>query len=174
VVAALLVLACTVPGFAQKAGVGPRKAAVIRLDKAVDFAKFQTYSYEKGQPAIRPDVDARIVSAIEGQLGELGLTKATSGPGDVIVTYYSVTRTDVNLATFDKNEPPAGTERKPAQTFEIGTLVVDVKPSTQKTPAWRVKVEGALTGDYTEQLKTVDEAVRAAFRMYPTKIAERK
>ncbi len=170
-VAAVLLMACPVLAVAQKPATVARKASVVHLDKAVDFAKFRTYSYQVGHPAILKDVDDRIVAGIEAQLKQLGLTRAESGPGDVTVTYYSVTRTDVDLATFDKAEPAQGTERKPAQTFKVGTLVVDVKAGDRATPAWRAKVEGALEGDAAAQMKTVDEAVVAAFRLYPTRTA---
>jgi Domain of unknown function (DUF4136) len=169
-VVAFLVLALPVLGIAQKP---TAKASVVHQDQTTDFAKFKTYSLETGQPAIIKEVDARIVSDIEAQLTALGLTKATSGPGDVIVTYYSVTRTDVDLATFDKAEPKPGAPRKPAQTFKVGTLVVDVKPSVKATPAWRAKVEDVLKGDTATQMKTVDEAVVAAFGIYPTRTAKK-
>ncbi len=170
-VACLLVLICPVLAFAQKTPAP--KASVVHRDKTVDFAKFKTYSYEKGQPAIRQDVDARIFATIEAQMAALGLTKAMSGPGDVIVTYYSVTRTDVDLATFDKNQPATGKLRTPAQTFSVGTLVVDLKLGESRASAWRAKVEGALKGDAAAQLDSIDKAVVAAIDLYPTRTGKK-
>ncbi len=162
---------CTVVAFAQKTAAP--KASVVHRDKAVDFATFKTYSYETGQPAIRQDVDARIVGTIEAQMAALGLTKAMSGPGDVLVTYYSVTRTDVDLATFDKKQPEAGKQRTPAQTFTVGTLVVDVKLAGNRASVWRAKVEGALKGDADTQVDSIDKAVVAAFDLYPTRTGQK-
>ncbi len=166
-VAVLLLLACPAIGFAQK----PKavKPVVVRHDKTVDFTKFRTYSYQQGQPAILKDVDARIVADLEAQLQAVGLTRAPEGSGDVVVTYYSVTRTDVDLATFDRQEPAAGTQRKMAETYTVGTLVVDVKPADAAAPAWRVKIDEVLAGDAAAQLKTVDGAVAAIFSVYPTR-----
>ncbi|MGE5359279.1 MAG: DUF4136 domain-containing protein [Bacteroidales bacterium] len=172
VVAVLLVLAFAVPGFAQKTPASP-KATVVHLDKSVDFAAFKTYSYEKGQPAIVKEADARIVAGIEAQLASLGLTKAASGPGDVVVTYYSVERMDVDLATFDKVAPAPGAERKPAQTVKVGTLVVDMKQPGKTAPAWRAKIEGVMQGDMTAKLDTVDKAVVTLFGVYPTKTVKK-
>jgi hypothetical protein len=171
-VAVLLVLAVAVPGFAQKKPAAP-KAVVVHQDKTVDFTKFHTYSYEKGQPAIIKQGDERVVAGIEAQLKELGLTKAASGPGDVVVTYYSVTRTDVDLSTFDKAEPARGEQRKPAETYKVGTLVVDVKPAAAKQPAWRAKIEGVMKGDEATQLAAIDKAVVALFGVYPTRTAKK-
>ncbi len=162
----LLALACAAPTFAQA-----KKATVVHIDKTVDFAKFHTYSLEMGQPAIVKEVDARIVADIEAELKALGLMKASSGSGDIIVTYYSVTRTDVNLATFDE-QPKAGAQRKSAETYKVGTLVVDVKPASKATPAWRAKVEGVLKGDPATQLRTVDQAVIGIFFVYPTRMGK--
>jgi hypothetical protein len=167
--AVLLVLLCPVLGVAQKAMV----PTVVHLDKTVDFTTFHTYSYEPSHPAILKEVDARIVAGIEAQLKALGLTKAASGKGDIVVTYHSVSRTDVDLSTFDKVEPAPGGERKAAQTLKVGTLAVDVNAASTGKLAWRGKVEKVFSGDAATQLKTVDEAVVAVFGVYPTKTAKK-
>jgi hypothetical protein len=145
----------------------------MQLDKAVDFTKFQAYSYEPAHPAILKEADARVVAGIEAQMAALGLTKAASGKGDVVVTYHSVTRNDVDLSTFDTAQPAAGAERKAAETLKIGTLVVDVKAAATGKVVWRAKVERAFVGDTATQLKTIDEAVVAVFGVYPTKTAKK-
>jgi hypothetical protein len=156
-------------GLAQTA-IPPK---VMQQDKAIDFASFRTYTYEASHPAILKEVDARVLAAIEKQMAALGLTKATTGPGDIVVTYHTVTRNDVDLATFDNKAPALGAERKPAETLKIGTLVVDASvPATGKL-AWRARVERAFAGDQGTQLKTVDEAVASVFTVYPTKTAKK-
>jgi len=166
-VALLIALLIPVLGLAQKA------PTVMQLDKAVDFATFHTYSYEPGHPAILKEVDARVVAGIEAQMAAVGLTKAAAGKGDVVVTYHTVTRTDVDLSTFDNVQPQAGGERKPAETLKIGTLVVDVKSTAAGKLAWRAKVEQVFAGSPAAQLKAVDEAVVAVFSVYPTKAVKK-
>jgi hypothetical protein len=156
----LLLLLFPVASFAQK-------AAIVQQDKSVDFSKFKTYSYEVGQPALRSDVDKQIVAGIEAKLAALGLTKAASGPGDIIVTYYAVERQDVDIKTFDSKEPPKGELRQPATVIKIGTLVVDAKLGASRKVAWRVKAEGALGGDMASAMKAIDQAVADAFALYP-------
>src|SRR5262245_61008104 len=75
----------------------PKYGVTVEAEKNVDFAKFKTYSWTKGQPSLARAIDARITSAVDRELAALGMMKADSGPGDVMVAYYSVTRTDVNL-----------------------------------------------------------------------------
>lgn len=151
----------------------PTPPKVMLQDKAVDFASFRTYTYEASHPAILKEVDARVLAAMERQLAALGLTKATTGPGDVVLTYHTVTRNDVDLATFDNKAPAPGAERKAADTLKIGTLVVDAKVAATGKLAWRARVERAFAGDQARQLKTVDEAVASAFTVYPTKTAKK-
>ncbi len=173
VVVLLLVLACAMPAFAQKKAAGTQ-ATVVQLDKSVDFANLHTYSYVSGQPAMIKEADSRIVAGIEAQLAALGFTKAATGTGDVVVTYYSVERMDVDLATFDKNAPAPGAERKPAQTVKVGTLVVDMKVPGKTVPSWRAKIEGVMQGDMTAKLETIDKAVVTLFGVYPTRVPKKK
>ena len=167
-VALLIALLCPGLAVAQKA-----TPTVVQLDKSVDFAAFKTYSYEPGHPAILKEVDARVVAGIEKQLGALGLTKAAAGKGDIVVTYHTVQRNDVDLSTFDNTQPAAGGERKAAQTLKIGTLAVDAKVASTGKLAWRAKVERVFSGDAATQLKAVDDAVAAVFGLYPTKTAKK-
>ena len=111
--------------------------------------------------------------SVSARFAALGLSKATTGPGDIVVTYHTVTRNDVDLATFDNKEPATGAARKAAETLKIGTLVMDAKAGATGKLAWRAKVERAFVGDRETQLKTVDEAVATVFTVYPTKTVKK-
>ena len=78
------------------AGYTPKYRVKVQADKHTDFSKLRTYSWMDSHPASIPAVDAQIVRAIERELATLGLTKVPSGTGDVVATYTSMTRTDVN------------------------------------------------------------------------------
>ena len=69
--------------------------ATVTAEKNVEFARFKTYSWTKGQPSFDKTIDAQVVAAVDRELKALGMTLATSGPGDVLAAYYSVSRTDV-------------------------------------------------------------------------------
>ena len=94
----------------------PTYGVRVSIDKPVDFAKFKTYSWTQGQPSPDKMVDARVIAAVDRELSALGMSKATSGP-DVLATYYSVRRTDVNLKAKTESEG-----RLPQ--YPVGTLVV--------------------------------------------------
>src|SRR5436189_4830016 len=100
---------------AAPAGQMPKYGVTVTADKHVDFAKFKTYSWTSGQPSADKQIDARVVAAVDRELGLLGMTKATSGPGDVLATYYSLSRTDVNVKAKPDSEG-----RLPQ--YSVGTL----------------------------------------------------
>src|SRR5690349_21018494 len=95
----------------------PKYGVTVKAEKNVDFAKFKTYTWTKGQPSHSKEIDADVIAAVDRELAGLGMTKAASGTGDVLVTYYSLSRTDVDL----KAKPDA-TGVLPQ--YSVGTLVV--------------------------------------------------
>jgi hypothetical protein len=168
----LLLVMC--PALAIGQTPGAPKPVVVRLDKSVDFSTFHTYSYKPSHAAMVKEVDARIVAAIEAQLRALGLTPAAPGAAaDVTVTYHSVMRTDADLSTFDEVQPASGAQRKPTETYRVGTLAVDVIPSGKTAPAWRAKADGVLKGSTEAQIKVIDDTVAALFGVYPTKTGKK-
>src|SRR4051812_7425439 len=69
----------------------------VKAEKNVDFAKFASYSWSPGRPSPDKTIDTQVIAAVDRELAALGMTKATSGQGDVLVTYYSTSRTDVDV-----------------------------------------------------------------------------
>ena len=67
------------------------------------LAKAKTYSWTASQPSHIKTIDAQIVAAVDRELSALGFTKAESGKGDVLATYASVSRTDVDLKSKGKD-----------------------------------------------------------------------
>ena len=144
-------------------------AQVVQHDQTIDAAKFRTYSFEVGHPAILKEVDQRILATLEAQLAAKGLKKVASGPGDAIVTYHAVQRQDVDLATFDK----AKAAGQPAALLKVGAMAVDLKDAASGKLAWRAKVEDVLRGDMAAQLATIDKAIAALFEKYPATTAKK-
>jgi hypothetical protein len=95
----------------------PTYGVTVTVAKGVDPAKFKTYSWIKGGPSPDKTVDAQIVAAIDRELPGVGLTKTASGKPDVLVTYYSLRRTDVNLEA-----KPDSAGRQPQ--YPVGSLMV--------------------------------------------------
>ena len=162
----VLALATATVAVAQKAK-EPITVTLVQHNKGTDFTKFKTYTWTSGHPAIDPAVDKLIVAAIDAQLAAQGLTRADKG--DLIVTYHSVERTDVDLKTFDETKaPPTGTERQAAQMARVGTLVVDLKNGATSALVWRAKAEGVTSNIPTANRPAfLNDAAARLFTLYP-------
>jgi len=140
----------------------PKYGVTVTADKHVDFAKFKTYSWTPGQPSADKQIDARVVAAVDRELGLLGMTKATSGPGDVLATYYSLSRTDVNVKAKPDSEG-----RLPQ--YSVGTLVVALLDPESRQRLLRLRVDEPLDIEPAKLDATIDGAVAALFAKYPTR-----
>ena len=139
----------------------------VMAAKAADLAKAKTYSWTVSQPSPDKTVDAQIVAAVDRQLSALGFTKVASGTSDVLATYASTRRTDVNLKG-KANESGA----RPA--YEVGTLVVDLRDPATRQPLFRVRIDKPIDTEPEKLEAAINEAVTAMFEKYPTRTATKR
>jgi hypothetical protein len=155
-----LVLCATMT--AALVGQTPKYGATVAAEKNVQFARFKTYSWTKGQPSFDKTVDAQIVAAVDRELNALGMTRATSGPGDVLAAYYSVSRTDVAV----KAKPDAAGAR-PQQA--VGTLMVALLDPVSRRRLLRLRVDRPIGAEPDKFEATINAAVAEMFALYPTR-----
>jgi hypothetical protein len=159
----LLVGAILVAAFAATAAAQtPKYGVTVTPEKGVDYSRFKTYSWTKGQPANTEAIDAQIVAAVDRELAGLGMTKADSNP-DVLVTYYSVSRTDVNT----KAKADATTGLRPDRW--VGTLVVALLDPPTRKRLLRMRVDKPIDIEPSQLQATIDTAVSELFAKYPTR-----
>jgi len=142
------------------AGYTPKYRVKVQADTHKDFSSVRTYSWMESHPASIAAIDAEIVSAIERELDELGLRQVPAGGGDVVVTYESITRTDVNIKA-----KPISKDYRPE--YAVGTLVVSLLDPTGLKPLLQLRVDWPLerAGLDTSISNTVDRM----FRYFPTR-----
>ncbi len=159
VAACLLVAVLAAPVAAQTYGV------TVTADKKTDFTKLKTYRWESGQPAIIQAVHVDIVAAVDRELAALGFQKKDAGPSDVLVTYATLRRTDVDLTSKAAQGKKAGGNRQ-----EIGTLVVIMmEPGTRKQ-IFNARGDKPIEPDVDKVNVVVDATVAEMFAKYPTRI----
>jgi hypothetical protein len=153
---------CCLAPAAGAAAQKQRYGVNVSAEKGVDFSKFKTYSWTSGQPSPIKEIDTRIIEAVDRELNGLGMTKANPGPGDVLVSYGSLSRSAVNLDA--KAEP---NETRPR--YFVGTIVVVFsQPETLKR-LLRLRVDQP-TEMTTEKIEAaIDSAIAALFAKYPTR-----
>lgn len=134
----------------------------VTADKTVDFTKLKTYSWFNGQPAPNKTIDAQIVAAVDRELQAVGLSKSASAPGDVLVTYYALRRSDSDM----KAKPDAQGGR--AQ-ITVGTLSVGLFNPGTKKELLRMRLDKPINPDPAQSETTINSAVAELFTKYPTK-----
>ena len=149
--------ALTAAAAAQMPNYGVR----VSIDKQVDFAAFKTYSWTPGQPSADKMVDAGVIAAVDRELSALGMSKATTGP-DVLATYYSLSRTDVNLKAKPDSEG-----RLPQ--YWVGTLVVALLDPGSRERLLRLRIDKPIEIEQAKLQVAIDSAVAALFAKYPTR-----
>jgi len=171
VIRCALILICVLTGVrdltpvahAQKMTYGVK----VMVAKAAELANAKTYSWTVSQPSPDKTVDAQIVAAVDRELSALGFTKVASGPGDVLATYASTRRTDVNLKG-KANKSGA----RPA--YEVGTLVVDLRDPASREPLFRVRIDTPITTEPDKAEMEINAAVTAMFEKYPARTGAKR
>jgi hypothetical protein len=140
----------------------PKYGVTVTTEKGVDYAKFKSYSWTKGQPAPDKRVDTTIVAAVDRELMALGLTKATTGTGDVLATYSSLSRTDI--------DPTAKADEKgnPSQ-YQVGSLTVAFLAPGDQRSLLRLRIDTPIGSDRETINSAIDAAVTEMFASYPTR-----
>ena len=134
----------------------------VTIDDKADFSAFKSYTWEHGWQAYDKGVHQAIVDSVDRELAGVGLEKKASGPADLLVTYASLRRIDVDL----KSKPTAGEGTR--RQFDVGTLVVLLlEPSTRKELI-RGRVDRPIEATDVAQVKSVvDASVKEMFAKYP-------
>jgi hypothetical protein len=148
----------------QKPETGKIKSTV---DKSVDFAAFQTYTWLKGQPANDQAVHKAIVAAVDSELGALGLRKVESGASDVTVRYMAVRSSYVDLDRLDEVERKGGDSRQ--ATHSVGRLVVVVEHPMSARRFWTADTVQILDPEPGERDAMIKGVVSQMFANWPTR-----
>ena len=142
----------------------PKYGVTVKADEKTDFSKFKTYTWEHGWQAYDKGVHQAILAAVDRELAAAGLTKRESGPSDLLVTYASLRRIDVDLNA----KPTAGEGTRPQ--VDVGTLVVLLLDPGTRKEFFRARLDQPIELDDAAKVKAVvDTAVKEMFAKYPTK-----
>jgi hypothetical protein len=158
IVSCLLMAVVPAPRAAQ-----PRSYGVtVTAEKGVDFTGFKTYSWTAGRPSSIKTIDAQIVAAVDRELDALGMTKVDTGSPDVLVTYSSLSRTDVDT----KAKPD---EKGMRPEFAVGMLTVALLDPSARRPLLQLRADKPIDTDTAGLAAAIDAAVAEMFAKYPTR-----
>ena len=132
-------------------------------DKGVDYAKFKTYSWTEGWASPDKAVDRQVKAAVDRELGTLGLTPRPRGPGDVLVAYYAVRRTDVDVKA--KATPPGGADPE----LPVGTLEVVLLDPASRRRLLTLRTDKPVDMAPSKREAVINEAIAELMSHYPTR-----
>jgi hypothetical protein len=113
-----------------------------------------------GHPASIAAIDDEIVAAIEYELSALGLQQVPSGTEDVVVTYASMTRTDVNTKA-----KPIAKDYRPE--YAVGTLIVSLLDPDSLRPLLQLRTDKPV--DPAGLSATIGATIKEMFSYFPTR-----
>jgi Domain of unknown function (DUF4136) len=157
IVGALLVAPAS--AFAQKVNVDS--------DRSAPFAQFRTYAWTPGTPAANPLAENRIRAAVGSQLASHGFT--LSATPDLFVATISVTHEQKELVAngFGGGLVFGGNATASVQTYETGSLIVDLYDARTKQLVWRGTGTDTLSDKPEKNTAKMNKAVAKMFEQYP-------
>jgi len=152
-------LALTTISWAQQ-----KYGATATVAKNFDASAVKTYTWTPGRPSTDKAIDGQIIAAVDRELATVGLKPGTAGTPDVLVTYYSVSRTDV-----DVKAKPDEKGLRPERT--VGSLVVAMLDPASRKPVVQLRIDRPVERSDVEG--SVNALVSELFTKYPTRTAKK-
>lgn len=138
----------------------------VEFDPRIHFPYLKSFTWGKGTPAIRPEVDKMIVAEVEKQLISKGLKHRDSAP-DLRVVYHASTEKQIRTDESGYSVGEWGDAKKKAEPVTAGTLVVDLVNPNKKTLVWRGTAQAVVVGDLAKMEQTIKQAAQEMFKDFP-------
>jgi hypothetical protein len=152
--------------FTVSATISLAQTVDTEFDPRIHFPYLKSFSWKKGTPATRPEVDKMIVAEVEKQLISKGLKKTDTKP-DVFVAYYGSTKEAVKTDQGGYSVGEWGDAKKKHEAVKVGTLVVDLIGSAKNALVWRGTAEDTVSDDLAKMQTTISRVVGEMFKDYP-------
>ena len=148
-------------------------------DRNADFGRYKTYSWGKVHTQ-NPLWDDRIKAAVNSALAAKGWTEVESD-GDVAIMAMEMTKDHRTLNTYYDNFGGGwgwrrwgggfgdgfGTATTTEDTYEVGTLVVDLFDTNTKKLIWRGSASDTLSDKADKNIKKLNMDVVKMFDRFP-------
>ena len=141
-------------------------------DHGADFSRYKTFSWEKVQIA-NPVWADRIKAAIAADLAKEGWRPVESG-GDIAVIALEMDEMHQTLNTYYDAFGGIWSWKggytdftTTIDTYQVGTLVVDLFDANSKKLVWRGSSSKSLSNKSDKNLKNLDKGVQKMFEHFP-------
>jgi len=137
----------------------------VTVDKHTDFSALHTYAWTRGWASFDPRIDAHMVDAIDRELRAVGLMRRETEPVDVVVSYGTVQRSDVDVSA------KRGHHRGVYPEYPVGKLVILMREASSRRELLRARA--AVPVDVAQLEEQIDAIVQRIFAQYPTRASDR-
>ena len=155
-----VLLLAAVPAAAQK--------VYVDWDPTADFGSFKTFAWAKTAPtsleANYPLIHSFIKNSLEYELASGGLVENTDDP-DVWVTYHASAKQSIQVMTssygysFGPYWGGAGASSAMVNTYDKGTLVIDIWDARKKEAIIRGTASKVFSDEESKALKQIDKSI---------------
>ena len=162
---ALMMMVIANAAFAQK--------VTTDYNKSADFAKYKTFKWIKEPKTSNPLTRQRVIDDVNSALRARGLQLVTSN-GDLCIAAHAATTQERTLNTFYDGFGGGwrwgggfGSATTMVDTYEVGTLVVDIFDAQTKEAVWRGTASKTLSGNPEKNADSLNKAVVKMFKDFP-------
>jgi Domain of unknown function (DUF4136) len=141
--------------------------------KSADFAQYKTFMWIKEPKTTDPLTRQRVIDDVNSALTGRGLQLVTSD-ADLCIAAHAATKQERTLNTFYDGFGGGwrwgggfGNATTTVDTYEVGTLVVDIFDAKSKEAIWRGTSSKTLSGNPQKNAENLNKAVVEMFKKFP-------
>ncbi len=147
-------------------------------DNSVDFSQFTTYFWKKLPESSNSLMNARIVSAVDGQLFAKGWRKVPEIQAQTALAGIVTVQDNQRVDTFHNNWGPSwnggwgaggihGMSTSQVVNYQIGTLIIDLYDTKSKNAIWRGTATDVLSNNPSVMQRSLNNGVQRMFANFP-------
>jgi uncharacterized protein YkwD len=170
ILSAALTLAVASTALAQK--------VKTDYDKNTNFTQYKTFAWIKQPKTTDPLMAQRVVEEVNAALAAKGLQLVTNGNADLAIAAHAATQQEHTLNTFYDGFGGGwgwrrfggggfGTATTTDNTYEVGTLVIDMFDAKTKEAIWRGTCTKTLSDNPEKNAKALNEGITKMFKNFP-------
>lgn len=166
-----LVMLLSTGAFAQK--------VTTDYTKGTDFQQYKTFMWIMEPKPVNPLVRQRIIDDINTALAQKGL-KLVTADADLAIAAHTATRQERTLDTFYNGFPGGwrwggrfGSATTMVNTYEVGTLIVDMFDARTKEALWRGTSTKTISDDPKKNATSLNKAIAKMFKDFPPSMRTR-
>ena len=143
------------------------------FEKGANFSQYKTFMWIKEPNTTNPLMRQRVIDDVNAALASRGLRLVTSD-ADLGVAVHAATKEQRTLDTFYNGFGGGwrwgggfGSATTTVNTYEVGTLVVDLFDARTKAAIWRGTSSKTLSDNPQKNAESLNKAVVKMFRNFP-------